>query len=398
MFSHSPVEKANIAVIGAGWWTQGWHLPHLRRNSGSTIAAIVDRLEHPKSNLNPNLESLSVLGEKYDAPVFSSVEALLQSDVGPTLDGVLVATPHATHFTVGQVLLAEAMKRSQTGQKPLHILMEKPVTTDVHEAKMLHDLVQDYQDIGGEGIVLVNHSANFRSQARVARKIVESGEIGQIRHVSAFFASPLIWIFDDPANIGWNEPTGDMQGNGFAWGQSSHLLGWIYHVCPNLVPLQVFCTMTHSEATGADLSHAATVICRDRDHANVVMSISGTTLLPGNAHSDPPVGKQVEIKIFGTGGAVMYCGNDRDRNSGSLEVRRFDGRIELPHGEGFDFENIEQEGTGPESLNAFIAACQRKEGVYVGADAFLGLRTVQTLEAFYRSNASRQLETVHFSG
>lgn len=397
MSSHAPIEKANIAVIGAGWWTQGWHLPHLRRNSGSTIAAIVDRSDYPQSNLNPNLESLAVLGETYDAPVFSSVEALLQSDVSPVLDGVLVATPHATHFAIGQVLLAEAMKRRQTGQKPLHILMEKPVTTDVHEAKMLHDLVQEYQQIGGEGFLLVNHSANFRSQTRVARKIVESGEIGEIRHVSAFFASPLIWIFDDPANKGWNEPTGDMQGNGFAWGQSSHLLGWIYNVCPNLQPEQVFCAMNHSEATGADLSHAATVICRDGDRPDVVMSISGTTLLPGNAHSHPPVGKHVEIKIFGTNGAVMYCGNDRDRNSGSLEVRRLDGKVELPHGEGFDFENIEQEGTGPESLDAFIAACQRKEGVYVGADAFLGLKTVQTLEAFYRSHASRQLETVRYS-
>ena len=37
--------------------------------------------------------------------------------------------------------------------------------------------------------------------------------------VSAFFASPLSWIFDDPANTGWNEPddSGEMLGNGFAW-------------------------------------------------------------------------------------------------------------------------------------------------------------------------------------
>lgn len=37
--------------------------------------------------------------------------------------------------------------------------------------------------------------------------------------VSAFFASPLSWIFDDPANTGWNEPDGseEMLGNGFAW-------------------------------------------------------------------------------------------------------------------------------------------------------------------------------------
>ncbi len=32
---------ANIVLVGAGWWGQGWHLPHLSRNEGVNIAAIV---------------------------------------------------------------------------------------------------------------------------------------------------------------------------------------------------------------------------------------------------------------------------------------------------------------------------------------------------------------------
>ena len=32
---------ANIVLIGAGWWSQGWHLPHLHRNEKVRIAAIV---------------------------------------------------------------------------------------------------------------------------------------------------------------------------------------------------------------------------------------------------------------------------------------------------------------------------------------------------------------------
>ncbi len=32
---------ANIVLIGAGWWSQGWHLPHLQRNEKVTIAAII---------------------------------------------------------------------------------------------------------------------------------------------------------------------------------------------------------------------------------------------------------------------------------------------------------------------------------------------------------------------
>jgi hypothetical protein len=32
---------ANIVLIGAGWWAQGWHLPHLSCNKGVNIVAIV---------------------------------------------------------------------------------------------------------------------------------------------------------------------------------------------------------------------------------------------------------------------------------------------------------------------------------------------------------------------
>jgi hypothetical protein len=119
-------EKANIAVIGAGWWSQGWHIPHLHRNPGANLTAIVDSSPHPKSSLNPNLEPLSVLSDKYAATAFSSVSDLLRDPlVGPTLDGVIVATPHATHYAVGEEILKESQKRQAAGKSPIHILMEK---------------------------------------------------------------------------------------------------------------------------------------------------------------------------------------------------------------------------------------------------------------------------------
>ena len=47
--------------------------------------------------------------------------------------------------------------------------------------------------------------------------------------------SPLLFLFDDPRNTGWVKPTGTMvqsdgSGNGFGWGQLSHLLGWVLFV------------------------------------------------------------------------------------------------------------------------------------------------------------------------
>lgn len=384
---------ANIAVVGAGWWSQGWHLPHLQRNPRAKICVIVSAHDVPKSNLNPNLEPLSALQEKYQqCPVFSSVEELFENDpdLAASLDGVIVCTPHATHSDIGSFLLGHT---TSSRTKPLHVLMEKPMTTNVDQAKKLHQSALASKC----STFLVNHSANYIPQSRKAQELVEAGKIGEIQHITGFMASPLSWIFEDPSNRGWNEPTpGIMLGNGFAWGQSSHLLAWIYHVCgEDLQPEKVYCTMHQSKITGADIAHSASIKCNN----GVTMSLSGTSLLPGNAHSDPPVGKQIEIKIYGTKGAIHYGGNDRDPASGRLELRigtgEKEGAVEVYCPSlGFQFEELDQEGIGPLSLQNFLAACLGEKEIYVGADSLVGYKSIQTLDAMYRSDASGNAEDV----
>ena len=326
----SASRTANVVVIGAGWWSQGWHLPHLHRNERARISAIVGefsigRLEfsfilasrnsdsspHPKSNLNPKLVPLDSLAEKYGANIYSSVDELLKSQDGKEMDGAIICTPHSTHFDIAAQLIDEGKRRfdgsTLAGHRPMNVLIEKPITTNVGQARELQRLLLERSEAekgasagaigGGIGCFQINHSANFRPQARMAREIVESGKLGEIQHVSASFASPLSWIFDDPAMTPWNEPDpkdSEMLGNGFAWGQQSHLISWIYHVVgKHLTPDRVFCGMTHSEETGADVSHSSTVLCKN----GAVLSLSGTSLLPGNAHSDPPVGKRPRLCV-----------------------------------------------------------------------------------------------------
>ncbi len=414
-------QKANIAVIGAGWWAQGWHIPQLHRNPNANLAAIVNRSSQPSGSMS-NLDSLSTLSEKYGAATFHNITDMLKDpSVGPTLDGVVVVTAHSTHFPMGEELLHFSKQRQKEGKPPLHIFMEKPMTVNVHTAKQLHDMVQELQKAPPGDTAksdthpfyfMLNHSANYRTQAKKARELIEKGDIGQLRHISIFFAAPLRSLFENPENKGWTQPSDDMLGNGFGWGQSSHALGWVLHVCPELEPQTVYCDMVHSSSSGADVGVAATIRCNvpnkefketNDKNSEVVVSLSGTSLLPGNEkHSDSPVGKQVQIMIYGTKGAIIYCGDSEDVKSGRLELRRTDtdGKVEYPLGDdyGFDFENLATEGTGPESLQSFIQAClsnydnssEAREDIYVGADSLVGLRAVQVLEAMYRSHHEKK--------
>lgn len=49
---------------------------------------------------------------------------------------------------------------------------------------------------------------------------------------------------------------------------------------------------------------------------------------PGNQYGATPRGKHFDIKIFGSKGVLMFGGDDKDRDSGQLEVRYFDDKKE----------------------------------------------------------------------
>mmetsp|Transcript_12882 Transcript_12882/g.12988 ORF Transcript_12882/g.12988 Transcript_12882/m.12988 type:complete len:193 (-) Transcript_12882:251-829(-) len=140
---------------------------------------------------------------------------------------------------------------------------------------------------------------------------------------------------------------------------------------------------------GVDVSFSATVRCNE----GPVMSVSGTSLLGGNAHSDPPVPKEARIDVFGTHGSLHYGGNDREANSGKLEFKDKEGNVEVLHDE-FHFENLENSGDGPESLREFVRLCDGEKSMESGANVTDGLRSIQTIDAMYRSHASSQVEPV----
>ncbi len=120
------------------------------------------------------------------------------------------------------------------------------------------------------------------------------------------------------------------------------------------------------------------------------ISLTGTGAVPGNAHGDdsdeshPHSGKHVSVRVFGDAGSLVYEGDDQDPSSGDLVVLTRDGDRKVE--QGFLFENYEDTGTGPESVQAFIKACRGLEH-FRGIDADLGLDVVRCIAAMYASAA-----------
>ena len=87
---------ARIAVIGAGWWSQGWHIPQLVRNPDAELAAVMQRSEQPRAAafLHLTLDTKTQLVEKYGLPkIYSSCEELLADEEAMAkIDGVIICT------------------------------------------------------------------------------------------------------------------------------------------------------------------------------------------------------------------------------------------------------------------------------------------------------------------
>lgn len=307
--------------------------------------------------------------------------------------------------------------------------MEKPITTDVSEARKLWDMSANLYP---EGAFIINHTANYRPQTRIARQIVASNQIGNIRHISASMNGPLMWLFNNASNHSWVSRTpwsktedllaedqadrrAPMTGNGYAYGQIAHILAWIYAVLGAgdrtatediAAPKKVYCNMSHAPNTGADISFAAVITCHD----GVTFSIGGTALLPGSQYADPPVGKHISIELFGDKGSLHYCGDDQKPETGKLELRKEDGQSEFPCSDhpqdGFYFEDGEEKGSGPDSMKAWLDACCLSSSQYSRGkdvdirqippvnDALIGLRTVQVIDCMYRSSKSGNVEEI----
>lgn len=350
-------QKARIGFIGAGWWATAVQLPFYAAREDVELVAVC-RLGERELELVKNQFGFAHATQDYNL--------LLQHD----LDGVVISSPHVWHYRHAKAAL----------QRGLHVLVEKPVSTQGSEARELVALAKAQNKQ-----IMIPQGWSFRPFAREARRLAP--QIGEPRHFVCQMASALSDLFAGepmietegstfrPPASTWADPE---QAGGYGWGQLCHALGLLFGIVPQ-GPREVFAWMGLSQA-GVDYYDSINV----RLENGATGIISGAATLPKSNPNEIDLKQyQIDIRVFGTEG-VMLLDIERER----LELRRHDHQntiVPLKDGDGA-YETYQP-------LERFVEICLGK-AVENDAPGEVAMRAVEVLEAAYRSAKSGKIEVI----
>jgi predicted dehydrogenase len=345
--------KPRIAVIGAGWWATYTHIPGLRDNPEAELAAVCDR----------SAEALERVVKAY-GPIktYQDHRELLAAE---KLDGVVVATNHATHYEITRDCL----------EAGLHVMLEKPMVLHAAEA---HELVRLAEAKGLE--LIIGYPWPYTDLVRQARDVIQSGELGAIQLINCLYASMVIEFYrgnDQAYQSLFNYPvTGpgkvysDPKASGGGQGhlQITHAAGSLFFVT-GLQAEQVACVMANWDVK-VDLVDALTVRFKAVNGQSAIGAIAST----GNiAKGD---GGRLDLGIYCENGYLHL-----DPVRGTLLVRPHGGPERLV-GPVPDDERYPRFATLNNLVDVILGRAEN------GLPGVIGAKVVELLDAAYRSAAA----------
>lgn len=153
--------KARIGVIGTGWWATFAHLPALASSPDVELVGVADR-DHAKAE-----QAAARFGA---GAAFDDHRELLALEP----DGVVVATPHHTHYAlVRDALLAGC-----------DVMVEKPMVIEPAHGR---ELVALARDLGRN--LHVGYPYPHTRHNRLLRAMIANGDLGDILFVTSLFAT-----------------------------------------------------------------------------------------------------------------------------------------------------------------------------------------------------------------
>ncbi|MBS0417814.1 MAG: Gfo/Idh/MocA family oxidoreductase [Proteobacteria bacterium] len=342
-------DRVRVGVVGTGWWATQVHLAALLANPNVTVTALADtdpqRLERAAVHFGIN--------ERFVDP-----DAMFASGL---LDGVVIATPHATHYALVKAAL----------EHDLHVLCEKPF---VLEASQGHELLGIARERRRH--MLVGFTYQYTRHARLARQMIHSGKIGELLFVSGLFASMVEAyyrgnvseyesVFNFPVVAPDRQTYSDprLSGGGQAQTQVSHAMNMVFWVTGRRA----------TEVHGWMLNRGLPVDLADAIAYRFDNGALGTMASTGSLRPGQP--QQQEFRYYGTRGFLL-----QELIQGKLTVCMNDGTTE-------SVPDLTAAETYPgEAVTAGWVDVIRGCGENL-SDAETAVRTVEFIEAAYRSAA-----------
>ncbi len=144
-----------LAQVGCGYWG-----PNLLRNFSSLpkcrVKYVVDSSPERRAFVETNF------------PRTMAVDAVATVLSDPEITGVVIATPAGTHFQLAK----EALLAGK------HVFVEKPLATRAAEVDELDKLAK-----AGDLVIMVGHTFIYNAAVRYVKKLLDAGELGEIRYV-----------------------------------------------------------------------------------------------------------------------------------------------------------------------------------------------------------------------
>ncbi len=161
------------AVLGYGLAGRVFHAPLVQASSRMVLSKILSSRREEIKKHYP------------DVTVISSLDEALNGDE----DLIVIATPNDTHY--------EFVKKSLEAGK--HVIVDKPMTPTLKEARELRDLAKR-----ANKTLTVFHNRRFDGDFLTIKKIIESGQLGEI----AYFESNFNRFRPEVNKSNWRETTG----------------------------------------------------------------------------------------------------------------------------------------------------------------------------------------------
>src|SRR5215211_8233954 len=286
-------DRARIGVIGTGWWSTFAHLPSLTSYPDADVIGVAD--------IDPSKAQQAA--DRFGVPqAFSDHRALLE--LRP--DGVVVATPHDTHYA----LVKDALEAG------CDVMVEKPMVVDPAHGRELVALAKER----GRNLH-VGYPYPYTRHNRLLREMIAAGELGDILFATSLFATSVLDFYRGNTDFTGNRDTmwgpgtdtysDPARGGGQMHTQVTHSSSLLFFLS-GLRPAEVH-AFTGNYDVRVDVWEA--VGFRTRDGAAATVASTGTV---------PFTQKTVEEhRIFGSAGHALI-----DTTKGTLAIHRNDGSVQ----------------------------------------------------------------------